>query len=108
VDYMQAALVCPEIPREGAIDLQDFHKTQARRYIGAFALACTMALLANFILGGAYNISEWNAQNLAVIPMWLVAVAAAIWRTRWMDFAAPLCLIAIWTFFLADLQGALS
>jgi hypothetical protein len=107
VDYLQAAMVCPEIPTEGSIDLKAFHATQARRYIGAFALSATNALIANFVLGGAYNVSEWSVQNWAVVPMLVIAVTAAAWRTRWVDIAAPFLLMAIWAFFLIELQGAL-
>ncbi|MGH6872326.1 MAG: hypothetical protein ACREHE_12560 [Rhizomicrobium sp.] len=44
VDYMQAALVCPEVAPEGPIDLVAFHRIHARRYIGAFAATTIVAL----------------------------------------------------------------
>lgn len=107
IDYLQAALVCPEIAAEGPIDLVAFHQKQSRRYVAAFALSAADALIANLVLGGALSISAWMMQNLAVIPLLLIAVAAAIWRNRVTDIAAPVLLIAVWTFYFADLQAAL-
>jgi hypothetical protein len=107
IDYLQAALVCPEIPAEGPIDLVQFHAAQSRRYIGAFAAAATMALVTNTVLGGAFNIAEWERQNLAAAPLLAVALVAAIFRARWVQIGAPFALAAIWTFYFADLQGAL-
>lgn len=107
IDYLQAALVCPELPDEGAIDLAAFHATQARRYIGAFLAATTMALVANTVLGRAYDIAAWGAQNAAVIPLFVIALTATVVRRRWVDIVAPILLIGIWVYYLVDLQGAL-
>lgn len=108
IDYLQAALVCPEIPAEGTIDLVQFHARQSRRYIGAFAASAAMALISNTVLGGAFNIAEWERQNLAVLPLLVVVLAAAIFRARWVQVAAPFVVSAIWIFYFTTLQGALS
>jgi hypothetical protein len=106
-DYMQAALVCPEIPAEGKIDLIAFHATRSRRYIGAFAITTVMALITNTYFGGTYRIGDLIAQNAAVLPLIAVSVTATIVRKRWVDIAAPILLLAIWTYYLVDLQAAL-
>ncbi len=107
VNYLQAALVCPEHQSEGTIDLRAFHAQQGQRYIGAFAALCAVAVVGNFIYGSTYNVAEWSAQNLAVIPMLAVALVATIVRRRWVDIAAPIALAAIWVFIFVELQGAL-
>lgn len=107
VTYLQAALVCPEPRSEGTIDLCAFHAQQGQRYIGAFAALCAVAVVGNFIYGGTYNVTEWSAQNLAVIPMLAVALMATIVRRRWVDIAAPIALAALWVFIFVELQGAL-
>lgn len=107
VDYLQAALVCPEIPADGPIDLTEFHARQGRRYIAAFAASGTMALFSNTVFGGMYDIQSWLQQNVAVVPLLLVAILAATFRRRWIQIAAPLVLTAIWAFYLIDLQAAL-
>lgn len=106
-DYMQAALVCPEIPAEGTVDLIAFHDTHSRRYIGAFAATATMALIENFYFGGNYNIGEYFLQNVAVIPQIVIALTAVIFRTRWVQVTAPFLMAAIWIYYLVALQGAL-
>jgi hypothetical protein len=106
-DYMQAALVCPEIPAEGEIDLVAFHATRARRYIGAFAVTTIVALADNLYFGGTYNLSRIIAENALVVPLIAIAVTAAVVRRRWVDIAAPPLLLCIWAYYLIALQAAL-
>ena len=84
-NYLQAALVCPEVPSEGPVDLVVFHREQSRRYIGAFLVLCILALIANFVFGTMQGASEWGAQNLAVVPMVIAAALATIFRARWVQ-----------------------
>jgi hypothetical protein len=107
VDYMQAALVCPEIPAEGEIDLALFHATHSRRYIGAFAVTAVWALIDNLYFGGGYNVAELLRQNLAVVPLIVTAVFATIVRRRWADVVAIALLLSIWAYYVIDLQSAL-
>ena len=107
VDYMQAALVCPEIPPEGEIDLVAFHKTHARRYIGAFVGTAIWALVDNSYFGGTYNVGELLAENIAVVPLIVVAVVASTVRRRWVDIAAVAILLPVWGYYVIELQGAL-
>jgi hypothetical protein len=106
-DYMQAALVCPEIPSEGEIDLVAFHKSHARRYMGAAAASMAVALCNNLYLGGNYNIADFMTQNIAVIPFLGIGLFAALVRRRWVNIAAPLLLSGIWVYYLVELQVAL-
>ncbi|HXC54411.1 MAG TPA: hypothetical protein VNU97_03885 [Rhizomicrobium sp.] len=105
--YLQVALVCPEIPAEGAIDLKRFHDKQSRRYIGAFAVTSIMALIGNVILGDGLNVQEWGEQNLAVVPMIAVTLPALFLRNRWVQLGSPLALMAIWLLYFARFQAAL-
>ena len=107
VDYMQAALVCPEIPAEGAIDLQAFHATHARRYIGAFAVTAVMAAADNLYFGGIYNVARVLTENVAVVPLIFIATFATLVRRRWVDIAAPALLLCIWAYYVVQLQSAL-
>ena len=107
VDYLQAALVCPEFPEHGTIDLVAFHRTRARRYIGAFVASVVMALIDNIYFGSGYNVTELIRQNLVVAPLLAVSVTAMMVRKRWVDIAAPILLLCLWGYYIADLQGAL-
>lgn len=106
-DYLQAALVCPEIPPEGPIDLKAFHARQSRYYIGAFVGSGVMALIMNTYYAGNFNVAEYAMQNFAVVPMLAVAITAAVSRNRWVQIACPILLVGIWAYYLVDLQGAL-
>jgi hypothetical protein len=107
VTYLQVALVCPDIPAEGTIDLAVFHDEQSRRYIGAFAATCLVAFIANFVFANGFHVAEWNAQNLAVLPMTVAAIVAMSVRARWAQIAMPLVMMAVWVFYFVDLQQAL-
>jgi hypothetical protein len=107
VTYIQVALVCPEIPAEGPIDLKAFHTEQSPRYIGAFAVTCVVALFANVVFGAGLNVAEWNEQNLAVVPMLVAALSAIFLRNRIVQLAAPLALMAIWVAYFTFMQAAL-
>jgi hypothetical protein len=106
-DYMQAALVCPEVPAEGEIDLTAFHATRSRWYIGAFAVTTISALVLNLYFGGGYSVSDYLTQNLAVIPLIAIALTATIFRNRWVQVTAPFLLMGIWIYYFIDLQSAL-
>ena len=106
-NYLQAALVCPEVPSEGTVDLVVFHQEQSRRYIGAFLVLCVLALIANFVFGTLQGASEWGAQNLAVVPMVVAAALAMIVRARWMQIAMAVMLAATWVYYFSFLQSAL-
>jgi hypothetical protein len=107
VDYLQAALVCPDVPAEGTIDLAEFHRTHAGRYIGAFTVVGIVALCDNLYFGTGYNISEVLMQNIVVVPMIAVAATATFVRRRWVDIAAPILMLCVWSYYLTQLQGAL-
>ncbi len=106
-DYLQAALVCPEVPGEGMLDLPAFHARQSRNYIGAFVGSGVMALAMNTYYAGNFNVVEYAAQNIAVIPLLAVAITAAVSRNRWVQIVSPILMIAVWVYYLVDLQGAL-
>jgi hypothetical protein len=92
LDYGQAALVCPEIPAEWTIDLAAFHQTHSRRYIGAFAATSIMALISNFYFGENYHVGAFIMQNIAVIPVVIIGLTAAIFPNRWVQITAPFLL----------------
>jgi hypothetical protein len=107
VDYMQAALVCPEIPADGPIDLVEFHRTRSRRYIGAFAVTVTMASITNVYFGNAFNISDYIKQEGVVLVLMAAAVTATIYRHRVVQIVVTFLLAAAWAYYFISLQGAL-
>ncbi|MBS0471114.1 MAG: hypothetical protein JSR60_08590 [Proteobacteria bacterium] len=107
-NYLQAALVSPEMPASGAIDLEAFHDEQGRRYILGFMGSVITALIGNAILGASFNIVEWSQQNLVVAPMLVVAIVAAIFvRNRAAQAACAFVQLTTWAIYFGALQGAL-
>jgi hypothetical protein len=106
-NYLQAALVCPEVGHEGIVDLRDFHRRQGRRYIGAFVVSIAFALSANVVFGSEYRFGDLLEQNLAVIPMLLIAVLAMVFLGRRVQIFVLVCLGGLWGAYFAELQQAL-
>ncbi len=106
-DYMQAALVCPEIPVEGEIDLPSFHARQSSIYIGAFAFTGFVALVMNYYYSTNFDVREYATQNIAVLPLLAIAITAALVRRRWVQVTAPFLLSGIWIYYFINLQSAL-
>ena len=106
-DYLQAALVCPDLPPEGSIDLPAFHDKQSRRYISAFVGAGVMGLILNFYYSENFDVAEFAKQNMAVVPLLFISLTAAVVRRRWIQIICPMLLAAIWAYYLVDLQDAL-
>lgn len=54
-----------------------------------------VALGNNLYFGGNYNIADYLAQNLVVLPLNVLVVFSAVVRRRWVDIAAPVLLSCI-------------
>jgi hypothetical protein len=106
-NYLQAALVCPEVEGEARLDLVEFQARQRLRIVGSWAASCVFALVANAVYGSVFGVVNWNAQNLAVAPMLAGAVIALVWSARWAQIAGIAITMAAWAFYFIDLQGAL-
>jgi hypothetical protein len=107
--YMQARLVSPRIPERGEIDLQEFHAEEGRKYLIAYAILSWVTVAVNAVLGQAYGISQWPAQNLVIVPMALATSVAAIFiRRPWVQSLALAIQIGGWIWYFARLQSALS
>jgi hypothetical protein len=106
--YLQVRLTCPNIPVEGEIDLREFHRRNGREYIAAFALVAFLTVLVNILFGEMTSVREMILQNLAVVPMFVIATVAAISFRPWVQAWSAAALIALWVFYFATLQGALT
>jgi hypothetical protein len=107
--YMQARLVSPRIPERGEIDLQEFHAEEGRKYLIAYAILSWATVAVNAVLGHAYGITQWPAQNVVIVPMALATSVAAIFIKRpWVQSFALAIQIGGWIWYFARLQSALS
>jgi hypothetical protein len=106
--YLLARLVSPRIEAGGEADLVAFHVENGRKYIVVYAALCCAALAVNTLLGAAVGMNEWMQQNVAVIPMIVAAVVAAIFmRKVWLQFVCLGVQLAMWGWYFTALQGAL-
>jgi hypothetical protein len=105
-NYLQAALVSPEVVTGEPLDLVEFQARQRLRILGSFAASGVFALIANAVYGAVFGAVTWGAENIAVAPMLLGTVIAMIWRARWAQLIGPLAVSGGWLFYFLDLQGA--
>jgi hypothetical protein len=106
--YVQVRLACPNIPAEGTIDLREFHRRNGREYIGLFAVVAALTIVVNIVFGEMTSVRELILQNIAVAPMFVVSVVAAISFRPWVQALAAASVIALWLAYFATLQGALT
>lgn len=105
--YLEVRLVCPRIAGEGAIDLVAFHRTEARKYLSAYSLVTLITVATNAFFNSGHG--NWATQNLAVIPMTVGTVAAAIFvSVAWVQYAGLLVQFAMWLWYFAALQPPLA
>ncbi|HVU21494.1 MAG TPA: hypothetical protein VHE09_12245 [Rhizomicrobium sp.] len=106
--YLQVRLTCPNIPAEGEIDLREFHRRNGREYIGVFALVALLTVGVNVLFGEMTSVREMILQNLAVVPMFAIAIIATISFRPTVQALSAAAQVALWIFYFATLQGALT
>jgi hypothetical protein len=78
--YVYTGLVCPEVPKEGELDLGEFHRAHGRQYITVYLALGLVGLAYGAIYGYFYSVPEQSAQNAIIIPMMIIAFVALIFR----------------------------
>ena len=107
--YLQARLVSPRIPEKGELDLKQFHRDEGRKYLIAYTFLGVVTVVANAMLGQTAEASQWQAQNIVIVPMTLATGMAAIFiRRSWVQGLALAIQIGGWIWYFAVLQAALS
>jgi hypothetical protein len=106
--YLQIRFTCPEVAAEGEIDLPAFHRENGRDYIAAFAVTALLTIGANVLFGEMGSVREMIVQNLAVVPMFVIAVIAAVSFRPWVQAGAAVAQLALWAWYFATLQSALT
>ncbi len=105
--YLQIRFTCPDVPEEGTVDLPAFHRENGRDYIAAFAVTAALTVGANLLFGEMSSVQEMITQNLAVAPMFVIAVVAAISFRPRVQIGASVAELALWAWYFATLQSAL-
>ena len=106
--YVLTRMVCPRIPHDGPVDIIAFHREEGRKYVTVFAAIAVVTAITNSVLASAVGAGQWPAQNLAVIPMAIAAVFAAIFiQATWLQFVALSVELIAWAVYFTLLQSPL-
>ncbi len=106
--YLQIRFTCPDVPTEGEIDLPAFHRGSGRDYIAAYAVVAAMTIAANLLFGEMGSVREMIVQNLAVAPMFVIALIAVVSFRPWVQIGAAVAELLLWAWYFATLQSALT
>ncbi len=105
--YVYTGLVCPEVPKEGMLDLPEFHRTNGRQYIAVYLALGVVGFLYGAVYGYLYNIPEQTAQDAVIVPMTLVAVLAFLWRNDTVQTICAAVMLALYPVYFFVGQHAL-
>lgn len=104
--YLEARLVSPPIAAEGPVDLEAFHREEGRKYMGVYTAIVVQIILTVYLYGSATK--YWVAENASNWPVLAAGLAATLSGRRWVQIGAVMVVMAVWVWYFATLQGALS
>ena len=93
--FLSCVLVGPKTPDEGPVDLEDFFWRQRPYFYGVLLAIVILSLFANLDYLKTANAALFLKQNLTVLPMLIPTVVGFVSRTRWVQWAAGLCYLAM-------------
>jgi len=100
IQYIFCALVTPETPEVGTLDLEAFHEHAHRRYILALIALLLASLVLNFALGGSQFYQSWWRDSLLTISVLLLSIAAFFINVRWVQLGSATLIAAISTYYM--------
>jgi len=106
VIYLQARLVCIDVPKEDPVDMRAFHEINGWQYITAAGVGVLLTVAVNLLYGQWANADEMIRQNFVVAPMTIVTWAALVPR-RIIQWGAALALLGLWAVYFSTLQSSL-
>jgi hypothetical protein len=93
--YLQAGLVCPEVPKDGPLDLVEFNFLHARQYLGA-ALASLVPTVVLGIYGNGASLPDQLIQTaFAVAGSIPLLIAFMFRRTAVQNVCAAIQLVSV-------------
>jgi hypothetical protein len=104
--YVQARLVCAHIPPEGAVDLKAFHRQEGWKYTTAAAVTTLLSMLLTYLYSGTAE--AWLAESATTWLFLACAIAATLFRNRWVQAIALIVSLAAWAWLFSTLQAPLT
>lgn len=105
--YVYTGLVCPEVPKEGPLDLGEYHHANGRQYIAVYLALGLVGFVYGAVYGYLYNVPEQTAQDAVIAPMTLIAVIAFIFRNRTVQTVCAAVMLALYPVYFYVGQHAL-
>ena len=91
--YLMAAFVTPDVDDPEQRDLGQFHERERNTYIGATVVLILTSLVLNWAAGHA-GVSNWAEQNLLVLLMLPISIAALLATREWVQIVTAALMTA--------------
>jgi hypothetical protein len=88
-------LAGPKTHDEGLIELEDFFWRQRPYFYGAILVCLILSMFANVDYLKTPNAALFFKQNLTVLPMLIPTILGLVSRSRWVQWIAGLCFLAM-------------
>lgn len=82
--FVACALVCPDVPESGVVDMAAFHERERRRYLSAYAALAVIAMVGNLFFAETADIQRWAQENWLNFPDLVAILVALIARDPWL------------------------
>lgn len=99
-EYAFCALVTPEMPGEGELDLHEFHARQHHLYMFALIALLITSLLLNIGLGGWQMYEQWWHDSILTILALALSAMAILVKQKWIQTSAGFLITMIVTYYL--------
>ena len=100
VQYVFCALVTPEMPTEGGVNLVAFHQREHRRYMAAFLALFGAALVSNFAFGGAHFYTGWSRDSAFSAAGITLGLLAFFVNVRWVQLVVAAMIATLLTVYM--------
>jgi hypothetical protein len=104
VQYFTCSLVSMRVEPQGEADMSAFFAKQRPVIASSMVALGVIALLENYVERDANGLTPggWIGEDLLVLPMVLVGLAAVLFPHRWIQWVAVLTLLAANLYFLSQ------
>ena len=107
--YAFCALVSPELPADGPVDLAEFHERERRRYASAYLALIVIAFVANgFLLINGNFYAGWVRDLVGNLTQGPLALLAIFVRNRLAQWIAAIGVTTASTLFMIEACASLT
>jgi hypothetical protein len=104
VQYFTCSLVSMRVETHGEVDMEAFFQRQRPAIVGAVLALGVLSLVGNYLdrASDAVGPNAWIGEDLSVLPMVTMALAAVLFPARWVQWVALLTILAGNIYFLSQ------